>query len=132
LQAKMTDKYQNQITGGRESTVTGGSDLSLKGPDKEVTNGAATTDIKAGANKASAVDNEVNHGVGEKNVMVASEKAQQGPESKIATTVDKDVAKENLNSDAIDPSQTGKVGASKDSQKNTIRDHSSWIHCKKC
>ena len=46
--------------------------------------------------------------------------------------VDKDVAKENLNSDAIDPSQTGKVGASKDSQKNTIRDHSSWIHCKKC
>jgi hypothetical protein len=28
------------ITGGRENTVTDGRDLSLKGPDKEVTNGA--------------------------------------------------------------------------------------------
>ncbi len=64
---------ESDITGRRENTVTGGSDLSLKGPDKEVTNGAGeTTDIKAGAKKASAVDNKVNNGVGEKEVMVAS------------------------------------------------------------
>ena len=38
--------------------------------------------------------------------MVASEKAQQAPESEIATTVDKDVANKNEDSDASDPSQT--------------------------
>jgi hypothetical protein len=61
---------ESDITGGRANTVTGGSDLSLKGPDKEVTNDAReTTDIKAGAKTASAVDNEVNNGVEEKEVM---------------------------------------------------------------
>jgi hypothetical protein len=50
--------------------------------------------------------------------MVASEKSQQAPESEIATTVDKDVAKENINMDASDPSQTEKVGTSEYSPKN--------------
>jgi hypothetical protein len=39
-------KQESDITGGRENTVTSGSDLSLKGPDKEVIDGAGeTTDI---------------------------------------------------------------------------------------
>ncbi len=72
---------ESDITGGRENTVTGGSDLSLKGPDKEVTDGAGEMqDMEAGAKTAIAVDNKVNHGVGEKEVMVASEKSQQAPE----------------------------------------------------
>jgi hypothetical protein len=50
--------------------------------------------------------------------MVASEKPQQEPGSEIATTVDKDVANDKKDTDASDPSQTGKVGASKDSPKN--------------
>jgi hypothetical protein len=50
--------------------------------------------------------------------MVASEQPQQEPESEIATTVDRDVANEKKDTDASDPSQTGKVGASKDSPKN--------------
>jgi hypothetical protein len=55
---------ESGITGGRENTVTGGSDLSLKGTDKEATNGPGeTTDIKTGAKTASAVDNKVNNGV---------------------------------------------------------------------
>jgi hypothetical protein len=55
----------------------GGSELSLNGPDKEVTNGAGETkDMEAGAKTATAVDYEVNHGVGEKEIMVASEKPQ--------------------------------------------------------
>jgi hypothetical protein len=69
----------------------GGSDLSLKRLDQEVTDGAGETkDLEAGAKTATAVDNEVDDGVGEKEVMAASENAQQGPESEIATTVDKD------------------------------------------
>jgi hypothetical protein len=69
---------ESEITGGGENTVMGGSDLSLKGPDKKVTDGAGETqDMEAGAKTATAVvDNEVNHGVGEKEAMVASEKAQ--------------------------------------------------------
>ncbi len=73
---------------------------------------------EAGAKTAPAVDNEVNHGAGEKEVMVASEKPQQEPESEIATTVDKDVANEKKNTDAINPSQTEQVGASKHQKKN--------------
>jgi hypothetical protein len=49
--------------------------------------------------------------------MVASEKSQQGPESEIVTTVDKDVANVKKNTVASDPSQTEQVGESKDSQK---------------
>jgi hypothetical protein len=42
---------ESDITGGRENTVMGGSDISLKGPDKEVNNGAEETqDKEAGAN----------------------------------------------------------------------------------
>jgi hypothetical protein len=72
----------------------GGIDLSVKGPDKEVTDGAGETQgMEAGAKTAAAVDNEVNHGVGEKEVMVASEKALQATESEFATAIDMDVAK---------------------------------------
>ncbi len=118
-------KPESEITGGGENTVTGGSDLSLNGPDKEVNEGAGETkDMEAGAKTATAIDNEVNHGVGEKEVMIASEKAQQGPESEIAPTVDKDVSNKNKNTNASDPSQTKQFGASKHSQKTTIRDHS--------
>ncbi len=107
-------KPESEITGGGENTVSGGSDLYLNGPDKEVANGAGETkDMEAGAKTATAVDNEVNHGVGEIKVMVANEKPQQEPESEIATTLDKDVANEKKNTDAIDPSQTAQVGASK-------------------
>jgi hypothetical protein len=113
----MPNKNQNQKC-GEENTVMGGSDLSLEGPDQEVTNGAGETkDKEAGSKTATSVDNEVNDGVGEKEVMVASENAQQGPESKIATTVDKDVTNKNKNADAIDLSQTEQIGESKDSQK---------------
>jgi hypothetical protein len=95
-------KPESEITGGGENTVTGGSDLSLNGPDKEVTNGAGVTkDKAAGVKTVTAVDNEVNHGVGEKEVMIASENPQQGPESEIATTVNKDVANEKKNTDAV-------------------------------
>jgi hypothetical protein len=73
--------------------------------------------MEAGAKTATAIDNEVNHCVGEKEVMVASGKAQQGPKSEIATTVDKDVANENINTDASVPSETEKVGTSEHSQK---------------
>jgi hypothetical protein len=68
---------ESDITGGRKNTVMGGSDLSLNGPDKDA---GETQDMEAGANTATTVDNEVNHGEGEKEVMVASEKAQQAPE----------------------------------------------------
>jgi hypothetical protein len=96
-------------------------------PNKEVTDSAGETkDMAAGVKTATAVDNEVNHGVGEKEVMIASEKPQQGPESEIATTVYKDDANEKKNTDARDPSQKEQAGASKDSQKKTtIRDNSS-------
>ena len=79
IESKNTKQIpESDITGGRENIVTGGSDLSLKGPEKEVTNGAGeTADIGAGAKTASAVDKEVNYGVAEKEVMVASEKSQQ-------------------------------------------------------
>jgi hypothetical protein len=77
-------KPESEITGGGENTVSGGSDLFLNGPDKEVANGAGETkDMEAGAKTATAVDNEVNHGVGEKEVMIASEKPQQGPDQKL-------------------------------------------------
>jgi hypothetical protein len=69
-------------------------------------------DMEAGAKTASAVDNEVADGVGEEEVMVASENAQQKAESEIATTVDKNVTKEKKDTDASDPSQTEQVGAS--------------------
>jgi hypothetical protein len=49
--------------------------------------------------------------------MVSSKKPQQEPESEIPTTVDKDVVNGKKETDASDPSQTGKVGASKDSPK---------------
>jgi hypothetical protein len=49
--------------------------------------------------------------------MVASEKPQQETKSGIATSVDKNVANSKKYTDASDPSQTGKVGASKDSPK---------------
>jgi hypothetical protein len=52
--------------------------------------------------------------------MVASKKAQQASESEIATIVDKDVANKNINTDASDPSQTEKVGASEHSLKKTL------------
>jgi hypothetical protein len=74
--------------------------------------------MAAGVKTATAVDNEVNHCVGEKEVMIASEKPQQGPESEIATTVDKDVANKKKKTDASDPSQTEQVGASKVSETN--------------
>jgi hypothetical protein len=109
---------ESYITGGRENTVTGGSDLSLKGSDKDVTDGAGeTTDIKAGAKTASAVDNEVNNGVEEKEGRVASEKPQQESESEIATTVDKDTANEKKDLDTSDPSQTGKLAQARIQQK---------------
>jgi hypothetical protein len=57
--------------------------------------------------------------------MVGSEKAQQAPESEIAATVDKDVANQNINTDARDPSQTEKLAQVSIHKKNTIRDHSS-------
>jgi hypothetical protein len=50
--------------------------------------------------------------------MVASENAQQGPESEIATIVDEDVADKTKNTDASDPSQTEQVGTSKDLQNH--------------
>ncbi len=104
---------KSDITGGRENTVTGGSDLSLKGPDKEVTDGQGRLKIwKQVPRQQKAVSNEVNHSVGEKEVIVASEKAQQVPELEIAKTVDTDVANKNINTDASDPSQTEKVGSS--------------------
>jgi hypothetical protein len=70
--------------------------------------------MEAGANTATAADNEVNAGVGEKEVMVGSENAQQGPAPEIATMVEKDVANEKKNADASDPSPTEQVGKSKD------------------
>ncbi len=95
LQAKNSKQIpESDITVGRENTVTGRSDLSVKGPDKEVTDGAEETqDMEAGAKTAAAVNNEVNHGVGEKKVMVASEKALQATESEFASAIDMDVAK---------------------------------------
>jgi hypothetical protein len=77
LQAKNAEQIpESDITDERENTVTGGSDLSLKGQDKEVTDGAGETqDMEAGAKTATLVDNEVNHGE-DKEVMFASEKAQ--------------------------------------------------------
>jgi hypothetical protein len=47
--------------------------------------------MEAGAKIATLVHNEVNDAVGEKEVMVASENTQQGPESEIAIAIDKDV-----------------------------------------
>jgi hypothetical protein len=53
-------KPESETTGGGENTVMGGSDLSLNGPDKEVTNGAGeTTDVAAGIKTATAVDNDL-------------------------------------------------------------------------
>jgi hypothetical protein len=59
IESKNTKQIpESEITGGGENTVTGGSDVFLKGPDKEVTNGAGETqDMYAGAKTATAVDN---------------------------------------------------------------------------
>jgi hypothetical protein len=77
-------KSESEITGGGENTVMGGSDLSINRPDKEVTNGAGDTkDMAAGVKTATAVENKVNHGVEEKEIMIASEKPQQGPDQKL-------------------------------------------------
>jgi hypothetical protein len=77
-------KPESEITGGGENSVTGGSDLSLNWPDKEVTNGTEETkDGEAGAKTATAVDNEVNHGVEEIDDMVASEKPNKDLSQKL-------------------------------------------------
>jgi hypothetical protein len=57
--------------------------------------------------------------------LVASEKAQQAPESEIATTVDKSVAKENINTDESDIPKQKKLVQVSIHKKITIRDHSS-------
>jgi hypothetical protein len=79
-----TAVQQKTITGGGKNTVTGGSDLFLKGADQEVTDGAGEKkDTEAGAKTATAANKEVADGLGEKEVTVASKNAKQKPELEI-------------------------------------------------